>query len=424
LSVFAGGWTLEAAEAVCSGDGLEQVDILNLSTHLVDKSLVVMDESSQVLRFHMLETIREYALEKLDASVEAQDLRLKHASHFLNLVNEVREHLHTLDQTVWINSLERERDNLREALRWSAVQEQSAIFLQLTGNSWQYWIVRGPVTEGRAWLEQAVKVCESDRSDLDSEIVKNILSGASELARFQGDFERALVLKQKNLEMCRQLGKEKTVAAILNDLATIYAIQGDCENSLASAQEAVALRRKFGNPWGVAHALTGLCYAWMCLDNPQAAREAIEEATQIDRDDQNPDGLLDDLITLMFIAVRQAHYEEAYVIFEEIVPAAQALAFQEPIAIGIYGRGILEGAQGRARQAARLLGIAEQMASLGGFRLQFPGRVWVEHTIQGAKSNLSEGLWDQEYQAGQVFAINNSPTMEQAFAFAAENIHE
>ena len=420
LSVFAGGWTLEAAEVVCSGDGLEQADILDLSTHLVDKSLVVMDEGSEVLRFHMLETIREYALEKLEASGKSQVLRGKHAGHFLDLVKEMREHKYKPDQAVSVDRLERERDNVREALRWSAVQEQSGIFLQLAGNLWQYWIARGPAAEGRAWLEQAVKVCESDRSDLDSEIVKNVLSGASELARFQGDFERALVLKQKNLEMCRQLGNERTVAAILNDLATMYAVQGKCDNSLPLAEEAVALRRKLGNPLGIAHALSGLSYAWMCLDNPQAAREAIEEATKIDRDHQNPEGLVDDLITLIFIAVREGHYEEADHIFEELLPAVQEMAYQEPIASSIYGMGILEVAQGRARQAARLLGIAEQLALLGGFRLQIPGRAWVEHTIQAAKSSIGEAAWAQEYQVGQAFAKSNGPAIEKAIAFAFE----
>ena len=420
LSVFAGGWTLEAAEAVCSSAGLEQADILDFLTRLVDKSLVVKNDGEVGLRFHMLETIREYALEKLEASVEAQVLRLKHASHFLTLVKEMREHMQKLDQAVWINRLERERDNLREALRWSAVREPNGIFLQLAGNLWQYWIARGPITEGRVWLEQGVNICETNRSDLESETIKNVISGASELARFQGDYEWAMVLKQKNLEMCRQLGYERTVAAILNDLATMYAIQGNCENSLASAEEAVALRRKLGNPLGIAHALSGLSFAWMCLDNPQAAREAMEEAIIIDRDHQNPEGLVDDLITLIFIAVREGHYEEAHHLFEELFPAAQKMADQERTAGGIYGMGILGAAQGRARQAARLLGVAEQMALLGGFILQNPGRAWVEHTIQAAKADIGERLWEQEYQAGQAFAINNRPTMEQAFEFAAE----
>jgi predicted ATPase/class 3 adenylate cyclase len=420
LSIFAGGWTLEAAEAVCSGDGLEPSDILDLSTHLLDKSLIVMDENAEGLRFHMLETIREYVLEKLEASDKSQVLRRKHAGQFLNVVKEMQEHRYEPDQAVWVNRLERERDNLREALRWSAVHQQSGIFLQLAGNLWRYWIARGPATEGRVWLDQAVKICESNRSNLESEFVKNVLSGASELARFQGDFERALVLKQKNLEMCRQLGHERTVAAILNDLATMYAIQGNCENSLPLAEEAVALRRKLGNPLGIAHALSGLGYAWMCFDEPRAAREAIEEATQIDRDHQNLEGLVDDLITLIFIAVREGHYEEAYHIFEELLPAAQKLAYQEGIAISIYGMGILRAAQGKARQAARLLGIAEQMALIGGFRLQIPGPAWVAHTTQAAQTRISKVLWEQEYQAGQAFAINNGPTLEQAFEFAAK----
>jgi tetratricopeptide (TPR) repeat protein len=267
-------------------------------------------------------------------------------------------------------------------------------------------------------LDQAVNVCEAYRSDLESELVKDVLSGASELARFQGDFERALVLKQKNLEMCRQLGHERTVAAILNDLATMYAIQGNCENSLPLAEEAVALRRKLGNPLCIAHALSGLGYAWMCLDNPEGAREAIEEATKIDRDHQNPEGLVDDLITLIFIAVREGHYEEAQRIFEELLPVVEEMAYLESIAAGIYGMGILRASQGRARQAARLLGIAEQMALLGRFILQIPGQTWVERAIQTAKTRIGEAAWVQEYQAGRTFATGGPLTIEQAMAFS------
>jgi predicted ATPase/class 3 adenylate cyclase len=420
LSVFAGGWTLEAAEEVCSSNGLEQADILDLSAHLVDKSLVVMDEGSEVLRFHMLETIREYALEKLEASGKSQVLRRQHADHFLSLVKEMREHKYKPDQAVSVNRLERERDNLREALRWSAVQDQSGIFLQLAGNLWQYWIVRGPIAEGRAWLDRAMEICEANAGSLEKEVIQVVFGGAGELARYQGDFEQALMLKQKLLEMCRQWGNERGMAATLNDLATMYADHGNCENSLPLAKEAVALRRKLGNPLGIAHALSGLCYAWMCLDNSQAAREAIEEATRIDRDHQNPEGLMDDLITLIFIAVREGHYEEADQIFKELLPMAKEMADQVYIAMGIYGIGILAASQGQARQAACLVGAAEQMALQGGFRLEIPGRAWVERTIQTAKARIDEEVWVREYQAGKAFATSSRLTIEKAIAFAFE----
>jgi predicted ATPase/class 3 adenylate cyclase len=420
LSVFSGGWTLEAAEAVCSSDSLDSADVLDLSTNLVDKSLVVMDEGFEGLRFHMLETIHQYAMEKLKSSSEEVVFRRMHAGYFSNLAKEAESHHWAPDQKQWRDWLERERDNLHAALRWSAVHDPQEIFLQLTGNLWRYWLMRGPVTEGRAWLEQAVQICKANASSLEKGLVTDAFAGASEVARAQGDFEHALMLKKELLELCWEWDNPGLAAAILNDLAIMYAIQGDCERSLTFAEEALALRRMLERPLGIAHALSGLCFARMCLDEPHAAREAIEEATQIDRDQQNQEGLILDRLTLIFIAIRQERYEEAQQIFEEFLLLAQEMNDQDMLASGIHVRGSLAVAQGQARQAARLLGIAEQMALLGGFTIQVPGGKWLEHLILDTKARLGEEAWAQEYQAGQAFARGDELTMEKAIAFALE----
>jgi tetratricopeptide (TPR) repeat protein len=280
--------------------------------------------------------------------------------------------------------------------------------------------MRGPITEGRSWLDQAVQVYEANPNSLKSALSSDIFSGAGEMARIQGDFERALKLKQQNLELCRQQGNERRVAAILHGMATIYSLMGNCERSLALAEEAVALRRKLGNPLGVSHALSALWFALMCLDRPQEAREAVEEAMLIDRDHQYHEGLVDDLITLMFIAVRESRYEDAQRIFEELVPLSQGTADQVLRATGIYAMATLAAARGQAHQAARLLGIAHHMAARGGFQFEIPGQAWFKHTIQETKSFIGEAVWEQEYRAGYSFAEKNDLTMEQSLAFATE----
>jgi tetratricopeptide (TPR) repeat protein len=255
---------------------------------------------------------------------------------------------------------------------------------------------------------------------LENELIIRVIGGDSELVRSQGDFERALWLKQQLLEMCRNWGNERWVGAILRDLAIMYADHGNCERSLALAEEALALQRKLGDPADISHALKGLCLALMCFDEPQAARQAIEEATQIDRNQQNKEELLLDLITLIFLAVRQERYEEAQGIVEEILPLARELADQEGNAYSIYGMATLAAAQVQARQAARLLGIAEQMASIGGFRIEVAGMEWINHKILAAKTHIGEAVWAQEYQAGQEFATVSGLTMEKVIAFSME----
>jgi tetratricopeptide (TPR) repeat protein len=379
-----------------------------------------MEEPAEVLRFHMLETIREYAMEKLEMSGEADVFRQRHAGYFSNLAKAAEARHWLPDQIHWRDRPERERDNLHEAIRWSAIHDQERTFLELVGNLWRYWLMRGPIAEGSAWLKQAVEVCEINIGRLEKELIAWVFAGASDLARAQGDFEKALILKQRFLALCQQWGEESWAAAILNDLAIMYANDNNCERSLALAEEALSLRRKLGHPLGISHALSGMCFALMCFDRPQAAREAIEELIQISRNQQNQELLIAGLMTLIFIAARQESYEEAQYIFKELFPLAREMEDQEVIAECICGMGTLAAAQGRPRQAARLLGVADQIALTGGFRLEIPGRAWVEHTILVAKARLGEAIWTQEFQAGQKFATNSELKLEQAIAFALE----
>jgi hypothetical protein len=134
--------------------------------------------------------------------------------------------------------------------------------------------------------------------------------------------------------------------------------------------------------------------------------------------------LILDRLTLIFITVRQERYEESQQIFEEFLLLAQEMNDQDVLASGIHVRGILAVAQGQARQAARLLGIAEQMALLGGFTIQAPGGKWLEHLILDTKARLGEEAWAQEYQVGQEFARGDELTMEKAIAFAFETSDE
>jgi tetratricopeptide (TPR) repeat protein len=252
-------------------------------------------------------------------------------------------------------------------------------------------------------------------------LIVRVLAGGSELARIQGDFDTTIRLKQRVLEISQQSGDEARAAAILSDLAIMYAHHGNCRRSLTMAGEALALRRKLGKPLGISHALGGLFFALMCLDEPQKAREAVEEALQIDRLEQSREGVAWDLLSLTFIAARQEQYEEAERILEEFVPLARDIADQNTTATGFYVLATLAAAKNQAHRAARLLGYAEQMASLGGFQFEIPGRTWVEKTIKVAKAHIGEAVWTEEYQAGQTLAADSGLTTEKAIAFALES---
>jgi predicted ATPase len=157
LSVFAGGWTLEAAEAVGAGSGIEEEDILDLLSQLVDKSLVMAEMASEgAPRLRMLEPVRQYAHEKLGASEEADKLRRQHAVWFLGVAEEAESELSGAQQGEWMDTLEVEHDNLRVVLSWSLHREEPELGLRLAVALRWFWYARGYLSEGRRWLEEAL----------------------------------------------------------------------------------------------------------------------------------------------------------------------------------------------------------------------------------------------------------------------------
>ncbi|MDQ5819408.1 MAG: AfsR family transcriptional regulator, partial [Actinomycetota bacterium] len=157
LSVFAGGWTLEAAEAVCSGGGIEEGEVLDLLGGLVDKSLVVAGASTGgAVRYRMLEPIRQYARQKLEESGGADEVHGRHAEFFLALAEEAEPELAGPQQSVWVERLEVEHDNLREALSRVLEGGEGDLGLRFGGALWRFWHARGYISEGARWLESVL----------------------------------------------------------------------------------------------------------------------------------------------------------------------------------------------------------------------------------------------------------------------------
>jgi predicted ATPase/DNA-binding SARP family transcriptional activator len=158
LSSFAGGWTLEGAEAVGASGGIEEEDVLDLLTNLVDKSLVVTEvRAADVVRYRMLEPVRQYALERLEESGEVMEIQRRHAEYFLALAEEAEPAVEGAQQATWLERLETEHDNLRAALSWSLERvEEAELGLRVGAALGEFWYLRGYFGEGRRWLEEAL----------------------------------------------------------------------------------------------------------------------------------------------------------------------------------------------------------------------------------------------------------------------------
>jgi len=243
LSVFVGGCTLEAAEYVAGNVHTESyLSVLDGVSSLVDKSLMqtaVEDSETAEPRYSMLETIREYALERLEREGRAEMLRQQHAAYFLNMAETAEPELLGPKQLAWLDRLDTEHDNLRAALAWAFQNDEVDTAVRLCGAIWRFWFIRSFFSEGRRWLNQALalngKLPENQRDKL--------LYGAGGLAFAQADYEEAAVLLEERLTVQKKLGDEQGLASALNSLAVVLMDMADFERATTLLEESLALRR-------------------------------------------------------------------------------------------------------------------------------------------------------------------------------------
>ena len=259
LAVFVDGWTLSAAEALCQEPGRADLDVLNTLSALLDNSLIqVSEEEAEEARFLMLQTVREFGLERLTASGELQRTREAHAHYFLRLSEQAEPELHGPNQAMWVARLEQEHDNLREALEWALEQgrdEQAAerreIGMRLGAALKEFWLILGRYREARVFLERALALSEGTRAALRARVLRAIAS----VADYQGDIDRIEVVAQQSLTLSRELEDTCGIAESLGSLAQAAWLRGKIAEAVSLPEEQVRLLRQVGEPGEVAEAL-------------------------------------------------------------------------------------------------------------------------------------------------------------------------
>jgi Tetratricopeptide repeat len=266
LSVFAGGWTLETAEAVCGDDGIDAGAVLKSLTALVEKSLVVYEEQhppgnrpARLVarpRYHMLETIREYALERLAESGEAPARREQHARFFVALAERAEPTLGTgsSEEEIWLDRLETEHDNLRVALDWSVASHECEVGLRLAGSLQPFWMRQFHVEEGRSRLAVVLEMADPPGC---TAVRAKALRAAGTHA-FHRDDPSMLALLEESLEIERQLDNKPGIAASLYGVAGIVGERGDREGARRLLEESLAIYRQLGDEAGIVVALQRL----------------------------------------------------------------------------------------------------------------------------------------------------------------------
>jgi len=381
LAVFVGGCTLEAVEAVCGDQGDKETrrqgdyadkergrqgdkelaetpglpgsassgDVLDTLSSLVDQSLVQQElQADGEPRFTMLATIREYALERLELSGEAEALRRQHAAYFVALVEAAEPKLRGSDQEVWWRRLEQEFDNVRAVLRWAIRCGEAEIAQRLSGALWWFWEVCGHLDEGRRWSEAALTA-----SGMVSTAVRaQALLSAGLLARPMGDSSRAQSLCEESLALWRELGDTCGIADALGGLATVAYVQGDYERARALAEQSLALLRETDNTWGIALALCGLgCIIDVQGDYTQA-RALYDEGLALFRELGDKREYNAAINNLGMLTLAQGDYTQAQTYYAESLALARSMDDKPAIAVvlnNLGGAAYLQGDYAQAR---------------------------------------------------------------------------
>ena len=355
LGVFVGGCTLKAIDEVCDSElGIETLDGV---TSLVGKSLLQREEGVVGVgvgepRFMMLETIREYATEKLEASGELDAISECHCEYFVRFAENAEEEIRGKEQLLWMRRLDAEQNNLRAALEWSLSRDDLAQKgLRLVGALSRYWQSRAYLIEGRQWCEQLLS--KTEQSEPSIERVKALRTLAFMIFE-QGNFVEARSILEQCLEMSRALSYDWGVASSLNGLGPVALWLGEYNLSLSFTQEALAIWRRLGHKTAIANALSLTGTILMLKEEHRAAQPPLDEALAIFRELGDDLGITSTLSEHGSVAFHRGEYDKARALLEESLSLARELGTDWMIAKCLARLGVIALRQGDARQAEAL----------------------------------------------------------------------
>lgn len=448
LSVFSGGRTLEAIEEICDPEG--DMDALEGVESLLEKSLIRQEEPDGEPRFAMLETVQEYASEKLEESGEAGEIKGAHAEFYLALAERANAELRGPDQLEWLQRLDAEHDNMRAALRWELQQGETELMLRLGGAMWLFWSVRGHYGEGRRWLEEALAM--DGRGPIESRAMA--LAGVGVLARDQGDFDRAeealaeglehlgaserseaklylllslgnLALEREDhsratelfgerLALSREMGHPMALASSVMSLATVTHKQGDLERATELYEEGIALFRERGDKLGLALCLSNLGLVKYSRGDLGRAAKLTEEGVALLRELGAGAHTAVGLCNLGWIALLQNDLDGAAALFEESLVLAWDNGMKPSVLTTLEGYACVAGAMGAAQRAAQLWGAAQALQETMGILRDTDWLTEADERMSALRSGLGEQAWEEARQKGRAM------TLEEAVSYALE----
>jgi predicted ATPase/class 3 adenylate cyclase len=367
-SVFVGGCTLNAIEAVAGGNPSGAL-VLDRLGSMLDKSLLrEVESTSGEPRFLMLETLREFGLEQLEANGEQETIRRRHANFFLVLAEQAEATLESAEQVEWMNRLEQEHDNLRAALEWSRIGEGAEeLCLRLAGTLGLFWEVRGYFSEGRERLS-AVLMTETAQGRTAARA--KLLARAAELAYRQSDYPATISFAGESLAIGREIGDKQGIASALIKLGNAATEGGDYATAARFLEEALTIWRELEDKHGTARALISLGWAALRPGDYQLAKARLEEALVLSRELADTRSIGFELSGLGEVALRQDEFARAKRLLEESLELRRQLGNKWGVGVSLGTLGWVAMREGDWNRAVARLGesleVREEISDKGG----------------------------------------------------------
>jgi predicted ATPase/class 3 adenylate cyclase len=400
LAVFAGGWTLEATEAIGTGDDVMETDVLSLLTGLVEKSLVEFDADGA--RYRLLETVRQYALERLEESSEDAQTRRRHLAVYLALAEKARPQLFGHEQGVWLTRLDLERENLLAAHEWcDRAQDGAGAGLRLVFSLKPYWINRGLLGLGQRITADALARAGAQEPNAAR---SRGLTDAGQLAFYMGRYGEAKKYLDESLAIARQLGDRGRIAKVLQPLGMVLLGQGDLPAARGHLEEAVAMARDLGDRRELAAALNALAQLTRTEGALEAAEPLYENVVALARELGDRESIAIGLLNLAMVAIGRGAEERATQMLLDV------LAIAGEIGSKAAGQSALDVAAGLAalrqkwESAARFFGASEAQTGETGLHRDPADEAFLAPLIAKTQAALGSAAFGAAEGAGRALS--------------------
>jgi len=401
LAVFGGGCTVAAVEAVCNINGDLPENMHAIFQSLVRNSLLRREEHAGVPRFRMLETIREYALERLEWSGEAEVVRRQHAAFFMALAEQAEPELYGSQQGVWLERLHAEHDNLRAALQWALERGAVETALRLSVGLCHFWWMRGHLSEGRRWLHAALMASSAHTTPIRAKA----LSQAGGLAYSQGDYARAAVLLEDSVALARALSDEPALAHALLTGGNVAADQGDYVRAVSLYEESLALMRTLDDTVGSSMLLANLGWAVINQGDYARATTLLEESLALSREREDTHIIATCLNNLGLMALYQGRPVAALPRLQESLALCQDSSYKVGIIANLEGLAGFAAANQQPERAAQLWGTAEALRETIGAPMSPADQARFLRMSTAARTQLPEVAWQDAWAEGRAMLL-------------------